>query len=403
MTIHILQHGLRNFNSHFYSETVEYLAALKDLGHDPVLYVHQSCNPAIVQELNAKPVFQLTPENIPVTDPSNRELGNYILCGEAFASVLMNNLPKAFSPNDLIFVPYGTQNEAYGLMRWLQFAGIHPLPKIAIFCHRPELIWNVSKDRTQTVASPSFWRWPAQFLKGAEQAPSTYLVTYSERLARLLHKLSELPVLVTGLTTSIAMRLEPALAYPKDIDIGIVGTFRTERGSALTASVLSLIDQLTPGLNYLVQTAQDSDRQALLAALTELGFQGHLEVAVGDLPTDTYTQNLVRCKLLVLPYAAHRYALRGSGVMSEAASYGIPVVVPSPTWMSDAIESGRVSGVTFEEFNATHIAQATVEALSQHKPLRDKAVSLAPAWREQNNARSNLKAIFNALNIPVQN
>ncbi len=402
MTVHILQHGLKNKVTHYYSETAEYTAALKVLGLDYVVYVHQNCEAEIVQEFNAKPVFPYAPDTLLDSNPVTQEMSQYITLGESFADTLINNLPKKFTANDLIYVPYGSQNEAYALMRWLQKTGIYPFPKIAIFCHRPEIIWQTSEDRTQTVASPTFWRWPGHFFRPGKGPSSTYLVTCSDRLARVLNKLSELPALVTGLATSLAMELERATAHPKNIDVGLIGTFRPERGSTSMAAILLQIDQVQSGLTYLVQTTHETEKQSLMTELNERGFQGHMEFAVGALTTMAYTAQMVRCKLLLLPYAPPRYALRSSGVLSEAASYGIPVVVPGQTWMADAIESGRVSGMIFAKFNTHHIARATVASLKNLATLREKALALAPAWREQNNAQSNLKAIFKVLKIPFK-
>jgi hypothetical protein len=64
------------------------------------------------------------------------------------------------------------------------------------------------------------------------------------------------------------------------------------------------------------------------------------QVLLDEAPLDSaeYVALVRRVDVLVVPYAAHEYARRSSGVLAEGLAAGVPVVVPRATWMADQLQ-----------------------------------------------------------------
>jgi glycosyltransferase involved in cell wall biosynthesis len=107
-----------------------------------------------------------------------------------------------------------------------------------------------------------------------------------------------------------------------------------------------------------------------------------------------YLVSLCRSSLVLLAYAAKADILQPSGVFSEAASLGKPLVVPAGTWMADEIAAGRAVGTIFEESTAESVAASVVEALQRLDTLTAAAEQIAPAMREENSCQRVLERML---------
>ena len=395
MKVHILQHGLKDFHSHYYNETLEYVRALQWQHIDYEVYVHQACEPDIVNELGAHPIFRYATDLILDTDPLVSELAGFIYFSTGFAEDLQEHLTDHIASDDVIIVPYCTQNEVYGLSRWLKLLNGLTMPNIAVFVHRPEFGWALSEDRKEIQANASFWRLAVIELDrtlGDVKKP-IYLCSNS-MLARVMQKITGIPWINAGLVTASARKKKPTGVF-KDIDVAFIGEFRPEKGSQIILDAFVKIDRQWPHLRYFIQTK--NNRLTAEQFLKKHGFSGVVEFIEGDLTESQYFHHLWRCRLLVLPYVASRYALRASGVMSEAISFAIPVVVPANTWLADQVTGGVAAGRVFEAFTGESVAKATASAIHSLRALESDARVLAGSWNEKNNADSILKKILSAV------
>lgn len=395
MKVHILQHGLKDFHSHYYNETIEYVRALKRQGIGYQVYVHQECEAEIINLLGAKAIFRHTTDLVFNMHPLVRELAGFINLSTSFARDLQEYLTENLAADDVVLVPYCSQNEAYGLAQWLKCFGGSVLPKVALFVHRPEFSWVLSEDRKTIEANASFWRLAALDLDGmlGRSNKAIYLCS-NVMLAGVMQKMTGLSWLDGGLVTAPAITKRPA-GICKDIDVAFIGEFRPEKGSQILLDAFVRIDRQWPQLRYLVQTR--SSRLAAEQYLGEHGFSGMVEFIEGDVTESDYFNYLCRCRLLVLPYLANRYALRASGVMSEAVSFAIPVVVPANTWLADQVTGGVAAGVVFEAFSGESVAEATSNAIRSLKTLEADARVFAGNWNEKNSADSIVRKILSAV------
>ena len=397
--IHLLHNSLSSFHSHPYGESLAYLEAFEVLGVEASIYSNKACAPEIIKHLNARPIFLYATDSMVDTNPISAEQSEFTQLAHHFGSALDAHLPKEFSSSDIIYVPYARQNEAHGIALWLRSIPTDKRPKIVLFCYRPEFRWSLNHERTRFEGNFTYWRAVGKELIDLVGRQNILLATTDDRLSATLHTASGLPALTVKMPTLYPLDPSELETQARDIDISILGTFRPERGSQLLVDILRLVDLSSPGLKYLVQVQDASDFENLKKILSGHQFQGNLEVVIGHPDQKQYIRQMARCKLACLPYAPARYATRSSGVLSECAAYGIPMIIPSNTWLSDRLDAGEVSALTFEVWTPESIANSILSGIKDIDSLSLKAKRLAPNWFDKNNAKQVIEDIFAALHL----
>jgi hypothetical protein len=96
------------------------------------------------------------------------------------------------------------------------------------------------------------------------------------------------------------------------------------------------------------------------------------------LPPEEYLALLREADLLLLPYNAHAYGPRSSGILAEARAMGIPAIVPAGCWLGDQVGPDRALA-----FNgAAGFAPAVRHALERLPALQLDYIAAAAAWRQ---------------------
>ncbi len=392
--IHFIQHGLRDCHSHFYGETLGFLQAARELNVGLQVWTHAKCEPEILAACNAKAVFPLQTDGVLDLDPVSAELSSYIVGATAFAGILSKYLTTDISAVDWVFVAYASQNEAYALALWLQTLPSGKRPQVALFCHRPELKWNIGPQREKMSANASFWRFAALIFEKIGIKDRVHVFAPDARLANVLAMASGLQVQTTGIATPYFLTPEQVLEVPKKFDIGLIGEFRSERGSDLVPDLMVELDQQRPGMRYVLQLRTANETGKVRRRLADKGFAGELLLVPSTmLEPAEFARLIPQMRLMVLPYFPDRYRMRSSGVLSECIAYATPCVVPVDTWLGDQVQSGAAAGVVFAEWTSQAICAATLNALDQLNALSDSAKEKMQPWRQQNCARAMLERL----------
>ena len=112
-----------------------------------------------------------------------------------------------------------------------------------------------------------------------------------------------------------------------------------------------------------------------------------VEILPAEQSTADYLANLARCTMVLLAYEAQPYKALTSGVFTEAASLGKPVVVPAGTWMAEKIAEGYGVGMAFEGPAAASVAEVILQALRSADQLGATAREIAPRLGEETGCR----------------
>jgi hypothetical protein len=116
-----------------------------------------------------------------------------------------------------------------------------------------------------------------------------------------------------------------------------------------------------------------------------------------------YWQGLLdRTDLMILPYEPQRFVASYSAVACEAASDGIPMVVPENTTLSVLADIYQGRAVSFAGWSAEAVASATVKAIADFDAIADLAADGAVRWRAKNGAQAFADRLLGRLHGPEQ-
>jgi glycosyltransferase involved in cell wall biosynthesis len=107
-----------------------------------------------------------------------------------------------------------------------------------------------------------------------------------------------------------------------------------------------------------------------------------------------------RCDLVVLPYVAEQYSVRGSGILWEAVANGVPVLCPSNTALSQNL--GRLNiGVTFDVLDPHVIANQVQICADSYSFISAKAREVANVWGRDNGPIKFVESLTDPRNFGV--
>jgi glycosyltransferase involved in cell wall biosynthesis len=155
-----------------------------------------------------------------------------------------------------------------------------------------------------------------------------------------------------------------------------LGDARPEKGYARLADAADELERELADRHaaLVVQGGLNSaaDR-AVLDARERLRGQTGVELIESPLDDDAYAALVTNARLILLPYEAGRYRTRTSGVLAEAVTAGVPVVVPDGTWLSSVLDSEHGAGVRFGGASGLSWREAVRLAWVQRDALADQA------------------------------
>jgi glycosyltransferase involved in cell wall biosynthesis len=379
MRVHIVQHGLTGLRSHYYNETIAWREALAGAGLGWHCYANIALTDDHASQTGAIPAFRLPADPLLEPDPNLAKLSDFIEAAGSFAADCVRVLTPAAKPDDVVLIPYATDQEIFGAAQWLETIPESDRPRLAFIVHRPDFDWTIAEDRTRIDGDFAYWRYAGKRLAAATGHRHPFLGVRDERLATTIGTLTGLPATAVPMST-FTRTTHLGIPGEKDIDLGMVGEFREERGSKEIPALLVQAAARHPHLRFLIQGAGVSTRG--------------VEAMAANQSRDRFLRTIARCRMLVLPYAPQRYRMRTSGIQSFATGFGVPVIVPNGTWMSDRIADGTSSGFVYNELTAGFLDAILTMPQQARDALQRLADAKAEPWRERNSTHTVLEQIL---------
>jgi glycosyltransferase involved in cell wall biosynthesis len=167
---------------------------------------------------------------------------------------------------------------------------------------------------------------------------------------------------------------------PQTPRVAIVGGARPEKGFDLLPAIVAASRERTAAV-FLLQLFNEQLAPEEWDALRRLATEPGVEAAHGQLDRAGYLALFAAADLMLFPYARIPYKHRPSGIFGEAVLSGLPVVVPSGTWLAEQVEMGAAAGVIYEGDTAHAVAAGLERCIGDLPALRALARERAPAWR----------------------
>lgn len=241
-------------------------------------------------------------------------------------------------PQDLIFLPNPWIPELTGLAaalhsyQWREGLAVHLLLRREFRVSEAAAMREVLCDFSDALPDVRVF-----FYCDTPELAQLYLETFGPRFETL-----PIPHPTFGISGRVAG--EP-------IQICFVGDARSEKGfAALPKLVRQVVAKAgSPRtIQFIIQanaplTGLEPDASAALAELRAMD-SSLVSLIAEPQERSAYEATIVNSDVVLLPYEAEHYRYRSSGVLIEALSAGVPVLVPDKTWLANELRRFRQSG-----------------------------------------------------------
>ena len=402
----LLHQGLVDRHSHYYGEALGWREACREQGIAAHLYVNREADPALVAELSAVPAFAHATDAVLEPDKLCQPLADFITVSESFAQGCRALERDGIGGSDVAVVTYASERDLYGAALWLERLPAQQRPRLVFIFYQPDFGWTIDRERNRLDGDFSRMRYGMKRLRAVLPAGKLAVYATTIGLAKALEPIIEYPCGVCPMPTYYGAAGAFAAPGARDetrVNVRLAGEFRIEKGAELVVPAILRVAELRPGTSFALQVYREDVARIVAEGLAPLDSgASRCVVEFGQLDHMAYQRRLVRSDILLLPYVWWRYALRSSGVFSEAVGFGLVTVVPDRTWMADCLRNGWGAGVAFAEPTVEEIAQAVLAALDRYPALKEQAVRLSEVWRLRNCAARMIEQIIQRTDIQGQ-
>jgi hypothetical protein len=391
------QPNLFDRHSHYYGEALGWKTVCAARGIAARFYIHAKAGADIVAELDARPTFPYHSDHRFDSDPLSQSLANFIKGSESFAAAYEQFERDGIGADDAVIVTYASERDLYGAARWLAQLPPARRPSFIFIFHAPDFSWTLDATGENLGGDFSRWRFAIREIKTVLPPEKVLLLATSASLASALTGLLEHPCAV-GCSPKFYIDdavLAPIAANLPRVNLRMAGEFRAERGAELVTSVIRRVAMARPGTVFGLQVTDEPVARQVGQELSAIAqHQSRCYIEYGNAAHPDYQARLKQSDVVFMPYQAHRYTFRASGVFAEASAFGIVTVVPDRTWMSEQLAAGLGAGTVFRDWSVDAITNACLEALTQYPHLVQRAQSGIAEWRQRNSTATMLDKIL---------
>ena len=394
--IFLVSPGLVDLHSHYFGDAFGWLEACRAKGIELRLYIGASALPQIVERLGAKPIFPFPSDAIIERDLATRHLADFITLGVAYGEACRALEADGIGGGDVVMSPFSTHRDVFGTALWLERLPPEARPSCVFQFHLPDDTWSIDAQRKQVTGDISCFRYAVRRILNSLPPQKLIIGAVDPRLREAIERVAgffcdPLPVGIHFVSDEALVGGE----MPPQAHVRIAGEFRPEKGSLLVPQIINRFSALRPGKSFGVQVNDQASATALAQLLGPC--LSPVNIRLGHLSREDHQRQLICTDILLLPYRWDRYAMRHSGLFTEAAGLGIVVVGPERTWIGDRLAAGMGAGVTFREFSVDAIVEALLEASDRYADLKARALRRKDFWRSTNATPALLDAVLRRL------
>lgn len=392
MELIVLDNGLIGKSGHSYNlaKIVSETLSRRNLPHR--IFGMCGLDPSIAEETGAIPHFSrslyecadLTPFELQLRRlaaivrakpaPSSRrsEAKTCKIINQAFEKDLLS-LPKdVWNPDNLVALPAITQNQIFGLVRFLLSREQQGLP--AVVCH--------------LMFPPSWLPWANASLLGEKFYSDAfglaagligrhlYFTAENEAMQDLFSRKFGIGPKILPLPFG-APGLKKADQSGGTVRLGFLGDSRCEKGFHLLPAAIELCQREGLDVEYIVQIQHAGlEERAIEAERSLRAFKG-VRLVEGVLTSEEYGALASEIDVMLLPYDPAIFGLRGSGIFTESVAAGRPVIATEGTFAAACIEKHAAEGEVFAPCDSKALAAAVTRLLPRLPECRARAAERA--------------------------
>ncbi len=340
-------------SSHWLNELVSFKDEARGLGLAVRIIVLRSTEPHITASLSADAVLEPLPA---MEVNADNFVGQVVAFGDAAAiarSLWAQLDAEELDGSDLVYFPRGHPILIRGIGLWLADQPPERRPNIFFRVIGDELT-DLETGRFRPRAA--FYRLACADLLTRSGQERVFFLVNSRAKARSVSRVCRRRPFMMQHHFGKAIVDVPSVVTARPI----VYVHLNSRSGRLAANLGEIIRRVVanePSVRFLIRGSS----VAIPAPEPEIA--AFVEILPAEQNLVDYLANLARCTMVLLAYEAQPYKALTSGVFTEAASLGKPVVVPAGTWMTEKIAEGYGVGIAFDDPEAASVADALLQAL----------------------------------------
>ena len=386
MTLIILDPNLEGEAGHHLAYDLAIAREALARGEAVTIIAHRGFAATTIEGVRILPHFTETTYALRHTDPVTGRLDDY----RAFNDLLQDELaalPRGeFRPTDCVLVPTTTENHLAGYLGWMK--GFDPIeaPLFVVHLMFPSGVAIDAEGRSE-VEDPLralFYRLADRV--GQEAGPPVHLFASGGQHAAEYGALFGRAVAPHPLP----IRLDPAPGGAAPRALLFAGDARIDKGVALLPALAPRLAAAHPDWRFVAHVNAVSawgEARAAAEALPALcAGAPNLEIASGRLTPEAYLDLLRGVRIALFPYDPDLYRRKSSGVLWEAISLGLPLVVPAGTWLEHEARHWGAGHVAYAAQEADSIAEAFAGALPGIAALAARSAEAGARYRAANGA-----------------
>lgn len=380
---------LVNNRGHFATYARSIISSLNSNGFNTTCLANINVDNEIANDLNAYPTFKSINNDFISQDALCGWLENYSLQSKSVEEDL-NNL-TGINSDDIIICDCASPDQITGLGNWInkRFTPENS-PTVVVILGWPTGTVVSSRDE---LGNPLDWKVISNnailYRFSAKQI--------NNRIAKKFRFVATCPTIAKAYSALIGVDVElmpnPQVATTKCRSrigtkkprIAFLGEQRENKGYRLVPDIVDKILKKYDNCELIIQNSWGLMDDVNNALLDLAKTNSRIQVKIGTLNSNEWSELLDSVDIVVLPYDLSTYSTCSSGIGVEAIANGIPQVVPQNSGMSDLLNLYENPGITFAKTTINDVTNAVGLALSNFDKIARKSNLASNLWSERNN------------------
>lgn len=302
----------------------------------------------------------------------------------------LSRLPSDVWSQDTIVIVMGAcQNQLLGLINHLISAPEAKRPMVICqLMFAPSWTpWGIPSLHGKNLYAEIFKR--ASLLKA-----SLKFVVETEELKAVYHQQFGINANVVPIPLADAIVSPKKRQTEQAVRLGFFGYAKKAKGFHLLPETILLAEKSSMPVRFLIHMQHTSWEEETIRTEQIMNQVPNTEILRGVLTKEKYYSLFEKVDAVLLPYDPEEYRGRGSGILVEAVSAGLPVIASANTWAATAILADEAEGEIFSPYTALGLVEAIGRLCSQIEERKSKAILKAARFRERHSTESYLRRIL---------
>ena len=379
----IVEEALKTKAAHFY-EYVKSVAALNATdGGETLVVSHAETEPAIIQELDAYPLFERS--NWDGVYNHQQAWRRYwgIVKHNWLVYRVMSRFVKQHEPIDLLFAPTVVIHHIFG---WRLLMWRHPrrIRQMVLLFRNNAGSYPDGSSTPLFKRSTKILKWALQSFRGLIASDCVRFATDSARLAREYKLLSGIEPEVWPSPRIAPFEPLKKTAPKESVTFACLGPARFEKGIDVMQAAIKRHLAANPNspARFVIQwNAPILDEHGVLYNPDpDLRADSRVAFIEKSMSSEEYDAVVAATDVMLLPYRRASYFARISGVAVEAVTAGIPLIYTYDTWNADLVDECG-AGIGVGDGDVAALSEAIGEMAKGYTTYRSKALSRATEAR----------------------